>query len=100
MWDQVLSAAKDNKILQVSPWLMSGLDKLLQVVIDPLEKIDKNFGTYSSLERLLDFGQPQTWRIHRAICTSCFITLMIQGCSSISFGVGRVTELIISLKTP
>ena len=70
----------------------------IRLKFEPLKKL-KNFGgTYSSLERLLDFGQLQTWRIHRAICTSCFITLMIQGCSSISFGGGRVTESTMSLK--
>lgn len=70
-----------------------------RLLLSPWETEAELWDTYSSPERLLDFDQPQTWRIHRAMCTSCFITLMIQGCASISFGVGRVTESIISLKT-
>lgn len=54
--------------------------------------------TYSSLDRLLDLGQPHIWRTHLAMWASCFMTLIIQACSSMSFGVGRVAASTVRLR--
>ena len=56
-----------------------------------------NSVTHASFDCLTGFGQSQTCRIQRAILTSCFMTPTIQGCASISFGVGRVVASRINL---
>lgn len=45
--------------------------------------------TYCSSARRLGFGQSQTLRSQKAMFTSWRITLTIQGCFSISLGIGR-----------
>lgn len=63
-----------------------------------LMSLDSRASAVWSLDFLAGLGQPQTFRIHRAMLTSCFMTSTIHGCVSMSFGVGRLVESTLKLK--
>jgi hypothetical protein len=69
---------------------------LLGISVRKWGRVNGRSDTYSSLD-FLTRGQSQTCAIHLAMVFSYRIMLMIHGCESMSFGVGRVNASTMSL---
>jgi len=102
--DDAISSSYEACICEEAHANRWGTGQLFSLLLCPLPPIRKHQGckkphsaSYIGL-RPPGRGHPQTCAIHLAIGTSVFITLTIQRCSSISFGVGREAGSRVSLK--